>query len=150
MRYLALILLLSGCSSLPFLKPGGVSVTPIGTQIAKEATQQVVASQERTTAGRDVIQTETLKEIETQSVESIQVNKTNIPPWILLLLLAGWLLPTPQSMGMALFNLLRAPFSRRDQSQNGKYSDRATRGQSSGEAALRRSDDPPLVGDFLR
>lgn len=150
MRYLALILLLSGCSSLPFLKPGGVSVTPIGTQIAKEATQQVVASQERTTAGRDVIQTETLKEIETQSVESIQVNKTNIPPWILLLLLAGWLLPTPQSMGLALFNLLRAPFSRRDQSRSEKYSDRATRGQSYDEAALRRSDDPPLVGDFLR
>jgi len=150
MRYLALILLLSGCSSLPFLKPGGVSVTPIGTQIAKEATQQVVASQERTTAGRDVIQTETLKEIETKSVESIQVNKTNIPPWILLLLLAGWLLPTPQSMGMALFNLLRAPFLRRDQYQNERYSDRATRGQSYGEAASRRSDDPPLFGDRLR
>jgi len=150
MRYLALILLLSGCGSLPFLKSGGVSVTPIGTQVAKEATQQVVAQQERTTAGRDVIQTETLKEIETKSVESIQVNKTNIPPWILLLLLAGWLLPTPQSMGLALFNLLSGLFSRRGQSQSEKYSGRATRGQSYGEAASRRSDDPPLVGDFLR
>jgi len=152
MRWLALILLLSGCSTgLPFMKLGGGGPNvAANTQVGKENVQQVVAQQERTTAGRDIIQTETVKEIETKSVESIQVNKTNIPPWILLLLLAGWLLPTPQSMGMALFNLLSAPFSRRDQYQNEKYSDRATRGQSSGEAALRRFDDPPLFGDRLR
>jgi len=151
MRYLALILLLSACSqSLPFLARGNGTNVAANTQLAQEAVQQVVNQQERTEAGRDVIQTETLKEIETKSVESIQVNKTNIPPWILLLLLAGWLLPTPQSMGLALFNLLSGPFSRRGQSQSEKYSGRATRGQSYGEAASRRSDDPPLVGDFLR
>lgn len=138
MRYLALILLLSACSpSLPFLARGNGTNVAANTQLAQEAVQQVVNQQERTEAGRDVIQTETLKEIETKSVENIQVNKTNIPPWILLLLLAGWLLPTPQSMGLALFSLLRAPFSRRDQSQNEKYSDRATRGQSCDEAASR-------------
>lgn len=149
---ITLALLVSGCSGLPsFLSPsGGVSVTPIGTNVAREVEQKIVAQEETTSAGRDIIQTETLKEIETKSVESIQVNKTNIPPWILLLLLAGWLLPTPQAMGMALFNLLSGPFSRRGQSQSEKYSGRATRGQSSDKAASRRSDDQPLVGDFLR
>jgi len=149
---ITLALLVSGCSGLPsLLSPsGGVSVTPIGTNVAREVEQKIVAQEETTSAGRDIIQTETLKEIETKSVESIQVNKTNIPPWILLLLLAGWLLPTPQAMGMALFNLLSGPFSRRGQSRSEKYSSRATRGQSFDEAASRRSDDPPLVGDFLR
>lgn len=116
MKYLALTLslFLMSCSGLPaFLSPSkGVSVTPIGTQIAKEATQQAVGQQNEQSAGRDLIVTETIKEVEAKTVEKVEVNKTNIPPWILLLLLLGWLLPTPQSMAMACANFLLSLFRR--------------------------------------
>lgn len=117
LRWLIVLTLVSGCSSLPFLGGGtGVSVTPIGTQVAKEATQQVVASQERTTAGRDVIQTETLKEVEAEQVGSVSIQ--NIPPWVMLLLILGWLLPSPQEMGRGLYNFVT--FMRYGKREEGK------------------------------
>jgi hypothetical protein len=112
MRWLALILLLSGCSTgLPFMKLGGGGPNvAANTQVGKENVQQVVAQQERTTAGRDVIKTETIKEVEVGPSEQVTVNNENIPPWVLLLLLLGWLLPTPQQMGTSLYNLVTFPF----------------------------------------
>ena len=64
-----------------------------------ENTQQLVAQQNQQDAGRDIITNEIVKEVEAESVEEVQINNTNIPPWVLLLLLLGWLLPTPQQIG---------------------------------------------------
>lgn len=97
------LLCLGGCSTIPsFLNPlsskGGPTVNA-NVLAGKENTQQVVAQQNRQDAGRDIITTEVLKEVEAQSVEEIKIKNTNIPAWVLLLLLLGWVLPTPQQIG---------------------------------------------------
>jgi len=73
-------------------------------QAGQENTQQVVAQQTETKAGRDVVQS--TGGVETQRVETITVTNDRIPPWVLLLGLIGWLLPTPNSMGQSLFNAI--------------------------------------------
>lgn len=105
-----LILLLAGCGGLPLgiLGGGGPNVAA-NTQIGKENVQQVVASQERIEAGRDVIQ----KEVEAGPVETLTVNNEQYPPWLLLVALIGWLLPTPTQMGQALGQAVMAPFRRK-------------------------------------
>jgi len=72
----------------------------------QEVTQQLVANQNRQDAGRDVITNEIKKEVEADSVEEVEINNTNIPPWVILLLLLGWLLPTPQEMIRDIFNAI--------------------------------------------
>lgn len=101
-RLALLCLVLAGCTPLNLLSGGGsgVSVTPIGTQVAKEATQQAVGQQNETSAGRDIIQTEVIKEVEAEQVEKVNISNQNIPPWVLLLLILGWLLPTPTAIGI--------------------------------------------------
>lgn len=105
----ALCLILAGCGTLPlgFLGGGGPNVAA-NTQIGRENVQQVVASQERIEAGRDVVQ----KELEAGPVESLTVNNQNIPPWVLLVALIGWLLPTPTQMGQAIGRAVMMPFRR--------------------------------------
>jgi hypothetical protein len=100
-RILIACIALSGCTAADLLLGGkpGISVTPIGTQVAKEATQQLVGQQNDTRAGRDVIKTDVLKDVEAGQVENININNQEIPPWVMLLLLIGWLLPTPSSIG---------------------------------------------------
>jgi hypothetical protein len=88
-KYLLIVLvslLLQGCSALDFLS----AVNPLGSdgtevnanaQIGAENTQQVVGNQETITA-HSVVQQE------------IQ----DIPPWVMLLLILGWLLPSPNEI----------------------------------------------------
>lgn len=114
---ICLPLLLGACSGLPsFLSPsGGVSVTPIGTNVAREVEQKVVAQETTSTAGRDIVQTETIKEVELGPAENVTVNNQDIPMWVILLAIIGWLLPTPTQMGLALWNAILAltmPLSR--------------------------------------
>ena len=84
----------------------GVSVTPIGTNVAKEVEQKVVAQETTSTAGRDIVRTETIKEVELGPAETVTVNNQDIPVWIILVALLGWLLPTPTQMGLALWSAL--------------------------------------------
>ena len=97
MRWLVLFLFLSGCgltSILPFGGSGGPTVNS-NAQIGKENRQSVISveQKEEVTAGRDVVQTEIIKEVETGTVENLDITNTNIPPWVILLLILGWLLP---------------------------------------------------------
>jgi len=105
---ICLPLLLGGCLGLPsFLSPsGGVSVTPIGTNVAREVEQKVVGQETTSTAGRDIVQTETIKEVELGPAENVTVNNQDIPMWFILLAIIGWLLPTPTQMGLALWNAI--------------------------------------------
>jgi hypothetical protein len=110
---LCLILSLSSCglTSLPFFGGGGGPTVNSNAQIGKENTQQVVAQQTTQDAGRDII-TET-KEVEAKSIEDLTIKNTNIPVWVMVLLLLGWLLPTPTQMGQGIYTLLTLPFKNR-------------------------------------
>lgn len=111
---LCLILLLSSCSGispLGLLGGGGGPTVNSNAQIGKENTQQIVAQQTTQDAGRDIV-TET-KEVEAKSIEDLTIKNTNIPVWVIVLLLLGWLLPTPTQMGQGLFTLLTLPFKNR-------------------------------------
>ena len=117
MRWLVLILLLSSCglSSLPFLSGGSGTNVAANTQLGKENKQAVVTYEEEETnnAGRDVIQTEVLKEVEAGPVEKLTISNQNIPPWVIMLLLLGWLLPTPTQIGQSIANFVLALFRRK-------------------------------------
>jgi len=115
---ICLILLLSSCglTSLPFFGGGGGPTVNSNAQIGKENKQAVVTYEEEQSnnAGRDVITTEVLKEVETGTVEQLKINNTNIPIWVILLLILGWLLPTPTQIGQGLYKLIALPFKRKD------------------------------------
>ena len=119
---LCLILLLSSCglTSLPFLGGGGGPTVNSNAQIGKENRQSVlsVEQKEEVTAGRDVVQTEIIKEVETGKVENLDIINTNIPPWVILLLILGWLLPTPTEIARSCTDFVLRLFGRKD---NPKY-----------------------------
>jgi len=106
-----LILLLSGCAgALPLgLLGGGGPNVAANVQAGRENRQTAVGFEERVEAGRDVIQ----KEVETGQVDTLNVTNQDIPPWVLLVALVGWLLPTPTQMGQAIGRALMAPFRRK-------------------------------------
>ena len=96
MRVLLLVALLalSGCGGPLSLLTGGGPNVAAQTQIGKENTQQAVALQQTTEAGRDIIQ-------QTSPVVADNIKEVNIqqtPLWILVLLILGWLLPSPNEI----------------------------------------------------
>ena len=115
---ICLILLLSSCglTSLPFFGGGGGPTVNSNAQIGKENKQAVVTYEEEQSnnADRDVITTEVIKEVETGTVEELKISNTNIPIWVILLLILGWLLPTPTQIGQGLYQILTLPFKRKD------------------------------------
>ena len=115
MRWLLLALLLSSCGLTSLLPTGGGTNVAANTQIGKENKQAVVTyeQEETTSAGRDIITTEVLKEVEAGPVDTLKINNTNIPPWVLLVLLLGWVLPTPTQIGRAIYHAITAPFKRK-------------------------------------
>jgi hypothetical protein len=106
MRRLALIsaMFLVSCGAtapLSLLTGGGPNVAA-NVQAGAEnnqAVSQIDAATTRTNdAGRDIITEEKL--VQTQApVERIEIVQERIPPWVLLIGLIGWLLPTPSQMG---------------------------------------------------
>ena len=120
-KWLALTLLLSSCgltSILPFGGSGGPTVNS-NAQIGKENKQAAVTFEEEITAGRDVVQT--TKEVETGSVETLEIFNTNIPPWVIVLLILGWLLPTPTEMARGFMNFVLRLFGRKDNPKYDRY-----------------------------
>ena len=96
---LILTLFVASCGSsgpLSLLTGGGPNVAA-NVQAGAENTQQVVANQTETTAGRDVVTSE--RQVEASRVETVTITNDRVPPWVLLLGLVGWLLPTPSQMG---------------------------------------------------
>jgi hypothetical protein len=95
MKLLLLVLLLTGCGASPLsLLTGGGPKIAANVQAGKENTQQAVANQTRTDAGRDVIQ-------QSSPVIADQIKEVNIqqtPIWMIVLLVLGWLLPSPNEI----------------------------------------------------
>ena len=117
MRWLLLVLFLSSCGLSTLLPLGGSGGPTVNSnaQIGKENKQAVVTYEEETvtSAGRDVITTEVIKEVEAGPVEKLLISNQNIPPWVMLLLILGWLLPTPTEIGRGIINFILALFGRK-------------------------------------
>jgi hypothetical protein len=97
MRVLLLVALLalSGCGGGPLsLLTGGGPNVAANVQAGKENTQQAVAVQQKTEAGRDIIQQ--TNPVEAENIEEVNIQQT--PLWILVLLILGWLLPSPNEI----------------------------------------------------
>ena len=91
---LILILFLSACGGPLSLLTGGGPNVASNIQAGKENTQQAVVSQTKTEAGRDVVQ-------QTSPVIAEQIKEVNIqqtPLWMIILLILGWLLPSPNEI----------------------------------------------------
>ena len=91
---LAFVLLLSSCSVAGDLTKDlllGGDGPKVEAQIGKENTKQIVGNQQ--TVGRD-LNKETVK---ADRVETVVVNE--VPSWVILLLVLGWLLPSPNEIG---------------------------------------------------
>ena len=101
---------------------GGPTVNS-NAQIGKENRQSVmsVEQSEEVSAGRDVIQTEIIKEVETGKVENLDIINTNIPPWVMLLLILGWLLPTPTEIARGFINFVLRLFGRKNNPKYERY-----------------------------
>ena len=96
-----LILSLSSCSQLPSLLSGGGTNVAANTQIGKENTQNVglnssIRPQIRVEAPVDKI------------IQDTSTTKnTEIDPLMLILLILGWLAPSPNEMGRGILKLFR-------------------------------------------
>jgi hypothetical protein len=121
MRWLILCLLLSGCGISSLLPFGGSSGPTVNSnaQIGAENRQSVMSVENTTSAGRDIVQT--TKEVETGSVENLDIINTNIPPWVMLLLILGWLLPTPTEIARGFMNFVLRLFGRKDNPKYERY-----------------------------
>lgn len=119
MRWLVLCIFLSGCGLTSLLPFGGSSSPTVNSnaQIGKENRQSVLSVEQNTTAGRDVVS----KEVETGTVENLDIINTNIPPWVMLLLILGWLLPTPTEIARGFMNFVLRLFGRKDNPKYERY-----------------------------
>jgi len=92
---LASFLLLAGCGGGPLsLLTGGGPNVAASVQAGKENTKQIVANQTTTEAGRDVVQQ--TSPIVAEEVKEVNIQQT--PMWMIVLLVLGWLLPSPNEI----------------------------------------------------
>ena len=119
MRWLVLTLFLSGCGLSTLMSLGGSGGPTVNSnaQVGAENRQAVMSVEQNTTAGRDVV----TKEVETGSVGSLDIINTNIPPWVMLLLILGWLLPTPTEIGRGIMNFILTLFGRKNNPKYERY-----------------------------
>lgn len=91
---------LSSCGSIPFLSGGGPNVAA-NTQIGKENYQGVTTSVDRSV--RPVLRPE--GPVETVQQDNSTTNNTEIDPLLLILLVLGWLAPSPNEIARGIRNL---------------------------------------------
>jgi hypothetical protein len=107
-----LLLLTSSCSQIPsFLLGGGGGPNVAANVQAGQTNSQTVGTTSNSdqevvveTLTGDLKQSNDTNKVNTDSVENININE--IPPWVLILLVLGWLAPSPQEMGRGLLTLI--------------------------------------------
>lgn len=99
------MMILSGCNGLPLgvLGGGGPNVAA-NVQAGRENRQTALGIEQRTEAGRDIV----TKELEAGPVDNLTINNEEIPAWVLLVALLGWLLPSPGEMGRGIYGMIKA------------------------------------------
>lgn len=104
MKHLAsllLILFLSGCVNPMSLLTGGGPNVAANVQAGAENNQALsqVDNSTASEAGRDVITVTELEPLNTSGpVGSIQVMNQDVPFWVIVLLILGWVLPSPREI----------------------------------------------------
>lgn len=108
MKYLLTLLtaLLVGCSALTTLLPGmgGGTNVAANTQVGKENKQTGVVVGTVQDNKVEAVNLGQLTQAE-QAISAASVEISNIPPWVLLLLILGWLLPSPKEIWDGLWNI---------------------------------------------
>ena len=102
---------LINCSKIPALLTGGGPNVAANVQAGKTNNQTLGTSE----STEQVIKVETLEgtveqsnddnKVNTETVETININE--IPPWVILLLILGWLLPSPSEIWRGFLRLIR-------------------------------------------
>lgn len=103
-KWLVVFLLLSSCSGLPLgLLTGGGGTNAAANVQAGKTNNQTVGMSEQTsqeikveTVQGTIQQSKDSNSVRTERVENLTINQ--IPVWAILLILLGWILPTPQQM----------------------------------------------------
>jgi len=103
------MLLMVGCSGPLDLLKGSTNVAA-NTQVGKTNIQTVGQTNltEQSVVrpqARDIRQTSDTNKVSAESVQTVVVNE--IPAWVILLLILGWLLPSPGEIGRSLANIFR-------------------------------------------
>ena len=96
------LLCLSSCGSLPFLSGGGPNVAA-NTQLGQENYQGVTTSVDRSV--RPVLRPE--GPVENIQQDNSTTNNTEIDPLLLILLVLGWLAPSPNEIARGIRDLFR-------------------------------------------
>ena len=103
------------CSKLPLsLLTGGGPNVAANTQVGKTNNQTVGTTNnieqkvDRPTVSRDLVQSSDNTDVKADTVESVQISNTE--PWVIVLLILGWLLPSPNEIG----RWIRSLFKRKD------------------------------------
>lgn len=99
MRWLVLALFVSSCGLTSFIPTGKGTNVAANTQVGKTNTQTLgtTTNSEQTikveTVDGGIDQSNDTNKVNADSVDKVYIQ--DIPPWVLLLLILGWLLPTP-------------------------------------------------------
>lgn len=89
----AFFIILASCSPLGLLTGGGPNVAA-NVQAGKENVQQAVANQIKKEAGRDIVEQQA--PVVAENIKEVNIQQT--PLWIIILLVLGWLLPSPNEI----------------------------------------------------
>ena len=100
MKWLVLILLLSSCGLTSFIPAGGTNVAA-NTQVGAENNQNLGV----TTYNKPEIKPE--GPVDTVNQDNSTTNISEVDPLLLLLLILGWLAPSPSEIGRGLLKLFR-------------------------------------------
>lgn len=100
---------LAGCGKIPLL--GGGPNVAANTQVGKTNVQSIGTTRlagDMTVVrpeARDIEQSQDTTTVKSDTVEKVTINE--VPPWVILLLILGWLLPSPQEIGRSALRLFR-------------------------------------------
>jgi hypothetical protein len=102
------LLFLSGCSILSNLLPSpGVNAN---VQAGKENTQQAVVNQENLKAGDNA---QITSADTANKVFGTQIVNEEVPAWVWILMIMGWLLPSPQEIYRGIIDLFTLIFGKK-------------------------------------
>jgi len=105
------ISILAGCSALSALVPGmGGTNVAANTQVGKENNQTGVQVGDVKENKVEAQQIGKLSQAET-AIDAANVTINSLPPWVLLLIILGWILPSPMEIYKGLINAIKGSIS---------------------------------------